>query len=123
MPILAPETPVGRATENAVLRTETACMKLTPEEFRSVQEISVASGMTRGEWMREVVLEAVRLEREGLRQNLALGEIVGVQLLLMNVLKPIATGQTLTAPAFDKIVAEVHKTKKSVARRLLKEGK
>ena len=50
-----------------------------------------------------------------------LTEIVGVQLLLMNVLKPIAIGQPLTATAFDSLVAEVHKLKQSVARKLVQE--
>jgi hypothetical protein len=50
-----------------------------------------------------------------------LAEIVGVQLLLMNVLKPLATGQRLTATAFDDTVAEVHKLKKTVARKLVQE--
>ena len=55
------------------------------------------------------------------RADIALNEIVGVQLLLMNVLKPIAIGQPLTAAAFDSLVAEVHKLKQSVAQKLVQE--
>ena len=39
----------------------------------------------------------------------------------MNALKPIATSQPLTATAFDNIVTEVHKLKKTVARKLVEE--
>jgi hypothetical protein len=121
MPILTTKIGPDDTAENTVLRTETACLKLTPEEFRSVQRASNASGLTRGEWMRDVILRAVYREKSRSSIDPALNEIVGVQLLLMNVLKSIATGQPMTAAAFDSIVAEVHKVKQSVARKLIQE--
>jgi hypothetical protein len=123
MTILVPESDSTHTAENIALRTETACLKLTLDEFRSVQEISTANGVTRGEWMRDVVLCAVQMGKARLTGDLTLNEIVGVQLLLMNVLRPIATGQPLTAAAFDNIVTEVHKMKKTVARKLTQEEK
>ena len=71
--------------------------------------------------MRSAVL--IALEKPSAEADIALNEIVGVQLLLMNVLKPLAIGQPMTAAAFDGIVAEVHKLKQSVARKLVLEGK
>jgi hypothetical protein len=121
MPILSAKTDSHHTAENAALRTETACLKLTPEEFRSVQEIADACGQTRGEWMRDVILQAVQPAKSGSRIDPTLSEIVGVQLLLMNVLKPLAICQPMTAAAFDNIVAEVHKLKKTVAYKLAQE--
>jgi hypothetical protein len=123
MPILTTRVDSILTVENAALRTETACLKLTAEEFRSVQGVAHTCGQTRGEWMRDVILRAVRLAKSGDNVDPTLKEIVGVQLLLMNVLKPIAIGQPLTAAAFDSLVAEVHKLKQSVARKLVQEGK
>jgi hypothetical protein len=113
----------SHTVDNTALRTETACLKLTPEEFRSVQEVADACGQTRGEWMRDVILQAVQPAKSGGRIDPTLSEIVGVQLLLMNVLKPLAIGHPMTAAEFDSIVAEVHKLKRSVARKLVQDGK
>ena len=121
MAILTTKIDPSDTIENAALRTETACLKLTPEEFRSVQEIADTCDETRGEWMRDVILRAVQLAKCRDSIHPTLKEIVGVQLLLMNVLKPLATGQPLTAAAFDGIVAEVHTLKRSVARKLVQE--
>jgi len=121
MPILKTKIDSSHAADNAALRTETACLKLTPEELRSVQEVADTNGRTRGEWMRDVILRAVQLAKSGGSIDPALIEIVGVQLLLMNVLKPLAIGQPMTATVFDTFVAEVHKLKQSVARKLVQE--
>ena len=123
MAILTTKIDPSDTIENAALRTETACLKLTPEEFRSVQEIADTCDETRGEWMRDVILRAVQLAKCRDSIHPTLKEIVGVQLLLMNVLKPLATGQPLTVAAFDSIVAEVHKLKQSVARKIIQERK
>jgi hypothetical protein len=123
MPILTTRIDSSDTAENAALRTETACLKLTSEEFRSVQEVADMNGRTRGEWMRNVILQAVQLAKSGGSIDPTLTEIVGVQLLLMNVLKPLATGQPMTAAAFDSLVAEVHKLKQTVARKLIQEGR
>jgi hypothetical protein len=50
-----------------------------------------------------------------------LSEIVGIRLILMNVLKPLATGQKLTPEVFDGIVAEAKKRKAGVAKSLLED--
>jgi hypothetical protein len=123
MAILATEIDSNHPTANTTLRTETACLKLTQEEFRRVQEVADTSGQTRGEWMRDVILRAIERVKSENNIDPTLNEIVGVQLLLMNVLKPVVTGHPMTAAAFDNIVAEVHKVKNSVARRIIQEGK
>ena len=54
----------------------------------------------RGEFMRDLIFREMHCRCESRsRDDPALQEIVGVQLLLMNVLKPLATGQPLTAAA------------------------
>ena len=44
-----------------------------------------------------------------------LTEIMGIRLMLTNLFRPLATGQKLTPEAFDNMVAEVKKRKRSVA--------
>jgi hypothetical protein len=96
-------------------------IKLTEDERLRVTAYAKSQRVARGQWMRSAVL--IALEKPGAEADIALNEIVGVQLLLMNVLKPLAIGQPMTAAAFDGIVAEVHKLKQSVARKLVLEGK
>jgi hypothetical protein len=95
--------------------------RLTRAETERLDALAKKRGQQRGEFIRALILNALAYERDGC--DPVLTETVGIQLLLMNVLKPIATGQPLTATAFDSIVAEVHKVKKSVAHRLIEEEK
>lgn len=105
--------------KSAAHRVFPVTIKLTEEERRKITAHAKSQHLARGQWVRSAVL--IALERPATEANIALEEIVGVQLLLMNVLKPIATGQALTVNAFDNIVAEVHKLKQSVARKLVQE--
>jgi hypothetical protein len=110
-------------SENAAHRVFPVTVKLTQSERTGITAYARTQGVARGEWMRGVVLAALERVTSPDAGNALLQEIVGVQLLLMNVLKPLATGQPLTAAAFDNIVAEVHKLKKTVARKLTQEDK
>ena len=104
-------------------RTRTASTKLTRAERAALEKFAETRGQSTGEFIRDLIFREMNAERRLDAKDAALQEIVGVQLLLMNVLKPIATGQPLTVAAFDGIVAEVHKLKESVARRVILEGK
>jgi hypothetical protein len=115
MALLKPES----AREKDAHRVFPVTIKLTEDERRRVTAYAKSQRVARGQWMRSAVL--IALEKPAADDNIALNEIVGVQLLLMNVLKPIAIGQPLTAAAFDSLVAEVHKLKQSVARKLIQE--
>lgn len=119
MPLLKPET--GR--ENGTPRTRTASTKMTKSELAAFEDFARERDTSPGELIRELIFREMNAGQRTSTGDSTLQEVVGVQLLLMNVLKPVATGQALTAEAFDKIVAEVHKVKGSVARRVLKEGK
>ena len=48
----------------------------------------------------------------------SLAEILGVRLLLVNVLRPLAAGQRLTPEAFDKLIDEISEAKHALARKL-----
>jgi hypothetical protein len=52
-----------------------------------------------------------------------LPEIVGVRLLLVNVLRSVATGQKLTPEAFDKLLDQIGTAKHELAGKILTEGR
>src|SRR5579864_8243724 len=90
-------------------------VKLTKEELGRVNDFARSQGLARGEWMRDVIL---REAGEGPTSDPALAEILGVRLLLVNALRPVASGQLLAPEAFDKLLDEISEAKHQLAERL-----
>ena len=90
--------------------------KLTKDELGRVTEFAKSQGLARGEWIRNVILRELR---RGSASDPSLAEILGVRLLLVNVLRPLAAGQRLTPEAFDKLLDEISDTKYQLASKLV----
>src|SRR6202163_4787497 len=101
----------GREGRNKSLNT-----KLTPAEFGAVEAAATADGCALGEWVRDVILRELR---EGSASDPSLAEILGVRLLLVNVLRPLAAGQRLAPEAFDKLLDEISDAKHQLASKLV----
>jgi hypothetical protein len=50
-----------------------------------------------------------------------LAEVLGIRLLLVNVLRPLAAGQKLTPEAFDKLLDEIGTAKYELAGKITSE--
>ena len=100
----------GRESRNQSLNT-----KLTPTEFAAVEMAAAGHGCALGEWVRHVVLREVR---GGSASDPSLAEILGVRLLLVNVLRPLAAGQRLAPEEFDKLLDEISEAKHQLAGKL-----
>ena len=114
--------PILKATARAISDSDTALnrvfpvtAKLTKEELGKVTEFARSQGLARGEWIRDVILKEMR---EGSASDASLAEILGVRLLLVNVLRPLAAGQRLTPEAFDKLIDEISEAKHELADKL-----
>ena len=90
--------------------------KLTKEERGSVTDFARSQGLARGEWIRDVILRELR---GGSASDPSLAEILGVRLLLVNVLRPLAAGQRLAPEAFDKLLDEISDAKHQLAGKLV----
>ena len=108
----------GRESRNQTLTT-----KVTATEYRAVEDAAGAEAKTTGEWLRDLALEAVAAKAAGGTQTVMLPEIVGVRLLLVNALRSVAIGQTMTPEAFDKLLDQIGTAKHELAGRLLAEGR
>ena len=97
------------------LRTKSIGFKVSEEEYAQLETAAQASGRTLGEWCREVVLASAS---EAERHDPALAEIVGVRLLLVNVLRPVAAGEKLAPEAFDKMLDQISEVKHELAAKL-----
>lgn len=108
----------GRESRNQTLTT-----KVTATEYRAVEDAAGAEAKTTGEWLRDLALDAVASRAEGGTERIMLPEIVGVRLLLVNALRSVAIGQTMTPEAFDKLLDQIGTAKHELAGKLLAEGK
>ena len=115
MAVLTSPTSPKKTTNKTIFRNTTRCLKLTAEEARRVDEVATANGVARSEWMRDVILRELRVAPA---IDTSLAEILGVRLLLVNVLRPLAAGQRLTSEAFDKLLDEISAAKHQLAGKL-----
>jgi hypothetical protein len=115
MPLLAQHNDSQRTQKKTVFRNTTVCLKLTQQEAQLLDQIATAKGMARSEWMRDVILRELRGDSAN---DPSLAEILGVRLLLVNVLRPLASGQRLTPDAFDKLLDEISEAKHALAGKL-----
>jgi hypothetical protein len=121
MPTLDTERPAKRGSlRGRESRNQTLSTKLTETEYRTIEKASSADGKTTGEWLRDLTLRSLRSGAND-TELIALSEIVGVRLLLVNVLRLLGTGQRMTAEAFDKLVNEIGATKYDLASKLIAE--
>jgi hypothetical protein len=115
MPLFAQHNDSQRTQGKTVFRNATVCLKLTQQEVQLLDQIATAKGMARSEWMRNVILRELRGDPAN---DPSLAEILGVRLLLVNVLRPLAAGQRLTPEAFDKLLDEISEAKYQLAGKL-----
>ena len=108
----------GRESRNQTLTT-----KVTATEYRAVEDAASAEAKTTGEWLRDLALEAVAAQNAGGTETVVLPEIVGVRLLLVNALRSVAIGQTMTPEAFDKLLDQIGTAKHDLAGKILAEGR
>jgi hypothetical protein len=115
MPILRDEAIVQTAEKRASFRLINVSSKLSRSEAERFDVLAKRRGQQRGELIRRLILD--ELSRDGGEPNASaeLSEIVGLRLMLMNVLKPLAAGQKITPEVFDGIMTEVKKRKRAVA--------
>lgn len=103
------------------LRVFPVTAKLTEEERRAVTAFAESRGVARGQWIRDVVL--AELQRASQDRDAALAEILGVRLLLVNILRPLAAGQKVSPEMFDKLLDEISTAKHELADKIASERK
>ena len=101
------------------LRRKSIGFKVSEEEYAQLEKAAQASGRTLGEWCREVVLASAS---DAERRDPALAEIVGVRLLLVNVLGPVAAGEKVTAEKFNQLLDQIGEMKQQLAVQLQRQA-
>ena len=101
-------------------RTQSIGTKLTPQEESEVLSAAEGAGKVPSEWVRDLIMRELR---SATTTDAFLAEILGVRLLLVNVLRPLASGQKMSAEAFDKLLDDIGTTKYELASKLMAERK
>ena len=112
------------------LRTRSAGAKVTEEEYAAIEKLAEARGQNVSEWCREAMLRELRATTASQAEmggaaahdpplsDPALAEIVGVRLLLVNLLGPMAAGETMTQERFNQLLDQISETKHQLAAKL-----
>lgn len=99
-------------------RTQSVGTKLTVQEETDVLAAAESAGMVPSEWVRSLIMRELKTSTTG---DPFLAEVLGVRLLLVNVLRPLAVGQKLSAEAFDKLLDDIGATKYELATKFVTE--
>jgi hypothetical protein len=115
MPILEDSEIATMAEERTRFRLKSAGTKLNQQELRNLGVLAKRRGVRPGELIRKLILDELARDAGTVAASTELTEIMGIRLMLTNLFRPLATGQKLTPEAFDNMIAEVKKRKRSVA--------
>jgi hypothetical protein len=118
MPILKDESAKKAEVNREALRIYPVTAKLTKVERNAVTRLADTLGIARGQWIRDVILAQLKGSPE---RNAVLAEALGIRLLLVNVLRPLATGQKVSTEAFDKLLDEISTAKYELAAKITSE--
>jgi len=94
--------------------------KLNEVEVRELAELAEKRKQTQGELIRGLILRELLSDAGGPQASPELVEIVNLRLLLLNLLRPSATGQVIAEKRYDDVVAEARKRKEHLALETLK---
>jgi hypothetical protein len=101
-----------------ISRNKTVSTKLTELEFAQVERLAEVRGQWLSEWVRDVLLNAVRGEQ--LQERIAtFAEVQALRLLLINTLEPLLRGEKMTAEQFKELLRNVKTNKRKAAADML----
>ncbi len=115
MSLLSDDDIAEAAQRREAFRVSSVSTRLTGKETRNLDALAKSRGVQRGELIRQLIRDELARDAGISAASTELTEIMGIRLMLTNLFRPLATGQKLTPEAFDNMVAEVKKRKRSVA--------
>lgn len=111
-------TKVSKSSKQRPVKTRTVSTRVTEAEYSALQEQAWSAGKTVCDWARECIVQRLEESPRKLEEHL-FTELVGIQLLLMNTLGPIARGERLAADEVAAVFREVQARKARKAQEIL----
>jgi hypothetical protein len=114
--LLAEKTVIAIDASDSRARTKTAGTKLSIAELAAFEAHCRRLDITPGELIRRLIMAELQRGTVPQKADPLLTEIVGVRLLLVNLLGPLASSQEpITKHRFESIVDEIKRVKHQVA--------
>jgi hypothetical protein len=105
-----------RARKREAYRLKNVSAKLSEHEAARLDSLASRRERTRGELIRELILAELEKDSAPCGVDPVLSEIVGVRLLLVNLLRPQATGQApYSTVGFEALLDQIKQVKRQVA--------
>lgn len=111
-------SPDSHHSQARISRHRTASTKLTEAEYAQVEQLAGARGQWLSEWVRDVLLAAVREQRNPHRVA-TFTEMQALRLLLINTLEPLLRGDKMTPEQFKEMLRYVKTNKRRAAADML----
>ena len=77
----------------AISRTRSAGAKVTDDEYKQLQTLAEARGLTVGEWCREVLLAQCNKPSTTIPEQTILAEVLGLRMIVINLFRALGNGQ------------------------------
>lgn len=87
-------------------RTETISTRVTEEEYKDLEAIAQAKGVTMSEWVREVLLNQ-RGSADG--EDVILAELMALRVIVINIVSAQVQGQTMTREKITELIRAADK--------------
>ena len=102
----------------AGLRTRSAGAKVTEEEYTRLEALAQASGVTLGEWCREVLLERLEGPKPSPAEQTMVAEFMALRTIMLNLFFKVARGETVTVEAMQQLIdrADAEKNRRAEER-------
>jgi hypothetical protein len=109
----------SRRLNGRAARTRSIGTKLTPDKEKEILSAAEAQGKVPSEWARDLLLRGAVSENRDAMDMHIFTELVGIQMLLMNTLEPLLSGERLSHEQVAAHFREVQTTKAAKAQELL----
>ena len=87
-----------------ISRTRSAGAKVTDEEYAQLETLAQKRGLTLGEWCRDVLLSQLKPSVARLPEETILAEVLGLRMIMINLLRDLGNGETLTQEKVQKVI-------------------
>ena len=114
--------------ERPAVRNRQIGIRVTEDEFKSLETTAWSSGQKIADWGRDQLLQRMERAEEDRLSAHVFTELVGLQMLLMGFFAPLLQGQQLSPEQYQELVrtvqaAKVKRAKELLAQRLGQEEK
>jgi len=111
--------PTTNGSKRPLARNRILSARFTESEYVALESFAWSKGTTLADWVRDVLLHSLEGASQPQMDMHIFTELVGIQMLLMNTLGPIARGERMAAEEVDVVFREVQTRKARKAQELL----